>query len=391
MLVLGVILFPVKSHAVVETGQSLGPGVICPGETTLVSTTSTSASLDCLSISKTHEGGWLVSRGGGAAEGPFDSVYKVLFGAGHRLALFTLVNCSKSGASERCDQSVLLNGDAVPYPYVQELAFSRDGNHMAYVAGARCLSQPRRGPCAILEKPTLVVDGQELETFEDVRSLVFSPDGKRLGFTVGRNCSVARNEAGLAPHRNCAALVNEIDRSGHGTYEAIEPVIFSFDSQHWAFWARRSTRAELVSDLRIIPLPIQDTSDIHPLVFTEDSRSLSYKGEHLLLDFSAVPETFSRAYTGTIGSTLKVQIQLYRNGSDLTGNFPKSRKPAVRLKGHIDSDGRFLMQEMTTQGDALGLLKGDFVREPTLTGVWSLPDGSGEALFQLFEKSEGKR
>ncbi len=95
----------------------------------------------------------------------------------------------------------------------------------------------------------------------------------------------------------------------------------------------------------------------------------------------ATPPPQTKHFKGSIGSTLDLQMKLVRNGEQLTGSyFYQKVGTRITLKGTIDKDGNFTLDEFDPSGKQTGIFKGLWQIKAedgliTLAGNWSKPPG----------------
>jgi hypothetical protein len=95
----------------------------------------------------------------------------------------------------------------------------------------------------------------------------------------------------------------------------------------------------------------------------------------------ATPPPQTKHFKGSIGSTLDLQMKLVRNGDQLTGSyFYQKVGQRITLKGTVDKDGNFTLDEFDPSGKQTGLFKGLWQIKAedgliTLAGNWSKPAG----------------
>ncbi len=108
----------------------------------------------------------------------------------------------------------------------------------------------------------------------------------------------------------------------------------------------------------------------------------------------APPARVGASFRGTIGE-LKVEMDIKRDGGNLSGSYyyvKSGSSNRLMLKGKIDADGSFTMQETDAAGKQTGEFKGKWKEEPyesgaTLEGEWSKPGQTGDPLgFYAFEQ-----
>lgn len=97
-----------------------------------------------------------------------------------------------------------------------------------------------------------------------------------------------------------------------------------------------------------------------------------------------------QTFRGTIGEGLGVRAELRREGEGLSGTyFYESVKTEIALRGRVDNQGEFTLEEFDPSGAPTGVFRGRWGADDTgaaeLTGNWSRPDGSRSMPFTLTE------
>jgi Tol biopolymer transport system component len=157
------------------------------------------------------------------------------------------------------DQEELARCDIASY-----VVFSPDGRRTAFVRG----EEKQEGGIFKLTA-SVVRDGVPGKTFEgEIKDIVFSPDGKKLAYTVTRE---------LPPNREFSFVVVHGGEEFHG----ISPwngVVFSPDSQHMAFGGRKAGKSVVVLDGKEFPQSDAGSADLHMdfLAFSPDSKRWAY-------------------------------------------------------------------------------------------------------------------
>jgi hypothetical protein len=91
------------------------------------------------------------------------------------------------------------------------------------------------------------------------------------------------------------------------------------------------------------------------------------------------PET--KYFKGSIGSSLDLQMKLVRTGDQLSGSYFYQRiGTRINLRGKIENDGHFVLDEFDPAGKQTGIFKGLWTVDATdglirLAGNWSKPPG----------------
>jgi WD40 repeat protein len=217
-----------------------------------------------------------------SAEGKkYDEVADFKFSPDSKRVAYT----AKSAGKWFC---VIDGAEGKPCDSVEVLLFSPDSQHTAFhaVSGG---------------KHVVVLDGKEKKPCETITasSLVFSPDSKRLGHIAwdgkkwlavvddaeGKQYDTidgtlmfsadSKRVAYTAKSANKALyVVNGVEEK---PYDAVGGFAFSPDSQHYAYWARKSDVDEN-SRMRIVSDGAEQTAYLHvgAPVFSPDSKHLAY-------------------------------------------------------------------------------------------------------------------
>ena len=99
----------------------------------------------------------------------------------------------------------------------------------------------------------------------------------------------------------------------------------------------------------------------------------------------------TRYFRGSIGSTLGLQMKLLREAEKLHGNyFYQKVGTKIDLRGTIDNDGNFNLEEFDSGGKQTGVFKGTWTTGETgliqLAGNWSKPGSDKQTAFSLHEE-----
>ncbi len=105
----------------------------------------------------------------------------------------------------------------------------------------------------------------------------------------------------------------------------------------------------------------------------------------------APPVTQTKYFKGSIGSALGLQMKLMRAGDTLTGSyFYQKIGTRIDLKGAVDKDGNFLLEEFDASGKSTGVFKGLWKTGDdgavNLIGNWSKPNDAKQTAFSLHEE-----
>jgi hypothetical protein len=109
----------------------------------------------------------------------------------------------------------------------------------------------------------------------------------------------------------------------------------------------------------------------------------------------ATPGPQTKYFKGSIGSSLDLQMKLVRNDPQLTGSYFYQRiGTRINLRGTIDPDGKFVLEEFDPAGKQTGVFKGMWsvdAQDGTaqLAGFWSKPNqkqGEKSAAFSVHEE-----
>ncbi|HUE83663.1 MAG TPA: RsiV family protein [Pyrinomonadaceae bacterium] len=105
---------------------------------------------------------------------------------------------------------------------------------------------------------------------------------------------------------------------------------------------------------------------------------------------TTVAET--KYFTGSIGSSLGLQMKLIRRGDELSGSyFYKKIGTSIELRGTIDQGGNVTLEEFDPSGKQTGKFSGKWQADKdeelvTIAGDWSKPDSSSKTPFSLQEQ-----
>jgi hypothetical protein len=91
------------------------------------------------------------------------------------------------------------------------------------------------------------------------------------------------------------------------------------------------------------------------------------------------PAAETKHFKGSIGSSLDLQMKLVRTGDQLSGSYFYQRVGTrINLRGNVEKDGTFVLDEFDQSGKQTGIFKGIWTVDPqenliTLAGNWSKP------------------
>ena len=107
------------------------------------------------------------------------------------------------------------------------------------------------------------------------------------------------------------------------------------------------------------------------------------------------PGPQTKYFKGSIGSSLDLQMKLVRADPQLTGSYFYQRVGTrINLRGTIDPDGKFVLEEFDPEGKQTGVFKGMWTVDAQdgtaqLAGFWSKPNqkqGEKSAAFSVHEE-----
>src|SRR5687768_951315 len=93
-----------------------------------------------------------------------------------------------------------------------------------------------------------------------------------------------------------------------------------------------------------------------------------------------VPTPETKYFKGSIGSSLDLQMKLVRTGDQLSGSYFYQRiGTRINLRGKIEPDGNFVLDEFDQAGKQTGIFKGLWGLDSqdgmaSLAGLWSKPE-----------------
>ena len=100
---------------------------------------------------------------------------------------------------------------------------------------------------------------------------------------------------------------------------------------------------------------------------------------------TAAPLTQTKYFSGSIGTSLDLQMKLVSSGEQLTGNYYYQRiGTRINLRGTLDKEGNVTLDEFDASGKQTGLFKGLWQVDKndgrvTIAGNWSKPPGDKAA------------
>jgi hypothetical protein len=93
---------------------------------------------------------------------------------------------------------------------------------------------------------------------------------------------------------------------------------------------------------------------------------------------------FSKTFEGAINNEYQIQMSLQRSGEDLSGNyFYTKHKTDIQIKGTIDGQDNFTLNEFDGKGNQTGVFKGKLISGSEMEGIWSKPNGDKSMPFAL--------
>jgi hypothetical protein len=125
-----------------------------------------------------------------------------------------------------------------------------------------------------------------------------------------------------------------------------------------------------------------------------NNRSLAEEAAGLNVVQSNAQESGGTRFKGSI-SQARFEMVLWREGGGLRGNYYYDKSGSANrltLRGKIEADGSFTMQEFDSAGRQTGEFKGKWTDDPneagaSLDGEWRKPGGSGEGQsFSAYEQ-----
>jgi hypothetical protein len=83
------------------------------------------------------------------------------------------------------------------------------------------------------------------------------------------------------------------------------------------------------------------------------------------------PAEWSRQWRGSLGTRLKIEMELDRSYGGLSGSYTyEPSKDRLLLEGHVEDDGTVALTEQTADGDETGRFEGRFDAQGRFTGTW---------------------
>jgi hypothetical protein len=93
--------------------------------------------------------------------------------------------------------------------------------------------------------------------------------------------------------------------------------------------------------------------------------------------FAPVPAPAQVNLVGTINAKLKIRMKLAKQGTSLLGTYSyESQKKAIPLRGTVNEQGYFQMDEYGTKDSITGHIVGAFTSDNVVVGFWSKGDAT---------------
>lgn len=128
---------------------------------------------------------------------------------------------------------------------------------------------------------------------------------------------------------------------------------------------------------------------------------------------NSISLNFNKNFAGLVGSKFKIEMRLQRNEGELSGSYffqpvrdiplhgnyageseswaGKSNSLAridVPIKGTVDTQQNFIVEEFDDKGSKVGIFEGQFGSDGGMEGTWSKPNGKSQTQFSLKEEGD---
>src|SRR5712691_10683487 len=105
----------------------------------------------------------------------------------------------------------------------------------------------------------------------------------------------------------------------------------------------------------------------------------------------STPAGETKYFKGSIGSTLRLQMKLVREGEKLTGSyFYQKLGTKIDVRGTIDKDGNVVLAEFDSKGKQTGVFKGIWKADETglieIAGNWTKLNSDKKTAFSVHEE-----
>jgi hypothetical protein len=158
-------------------------------------------------------------------------------------------------------------------------------------------------------------------------------------------------------------------------------------TEYWEFFPVSPTQKEFLFEVFSPSEPMPSTGG------AKFSFKIIRKDEDFVI-FNTNPDrgapclSFKKNFAGTIGSGSRVELQLTRDGTTISGTEQYLRVgKTLTLRGSVDSLSNFQIEERYPEDQVTGLFKGKISPDcRVLTGLFSKPDGSRLQPFEFREK-----
>jgi rRNA maturation protein Nop10 len=192
----------------------------------------------------------------------FDEVGRAFFSSdGRRLAY-------RAKRGDKRELFILDGKEGAEFEAVGFPRFSPDGQHFAY----RAIARSTQTDVGWFPWWVMVVDGEKGREFEEVSPPVFSPDGQHVAY---RGKRLGDREIFVLDGKETmqSEYASKTETTETEEFDDVGQPVFSPDSRHWAYRARRGKKRELfILDGKEGP----EFEEVTKPVFSPDSRRLAY-------------------------------------------------------------------------------------------------------------------
>ncbi len=105
-------------------------------------------------------------------------------------------------------------------------------------------------------------------------------------------------------------------------------------------------------------------------------------------EVQSVQLDFVKTFEGQIDNKYDIVLKITSNSGQITGNyFYKTKGTDIQVKGNLDNQGNFTLNEYNSKGNQTGVFNGTMSNNNKIEGNWSKPNGDKAMPFVLIESN----
>lgn len=222
---------------------------------------------------------------------------------------------------------------------------------------------------------------------------------KRSSYDYIVNVVIGRMRKGVSP-RSAAEEFEGVEIEwtatlgtiGHGISSSLPPI--NFKKGKWMFWGYPSSGLNQLEYYLFCERNVDKPVTVEGTILGGNDwphTPLAVKVTGIKLGGKEKPDeprqTENEAgeiFRGTIDDNLTITMELNRKGDKLSGSYYyEKHKVDIPIKGTVDENGNFRIDEYGNNGGVSGTFKGRFLSDTQMKGTWVSPDGKRNLSFSL--------